>query len=270
MLFAGILCLQGATAFAQLLHPPVVQPYAASVSLSRFQPDAFSFQTNPATLHLLRRPHLGISGVQPFSLPGLASGGLSFAFPAGNTRFGGFVQHHGGTSFHQTGVNFSVAQSLGTKGSLGAAFYYRSVAVAGYGAMGMLGAGLGGLVQLSEGLQAGVYLFRPASARGKEKEERLAGYYSAGLGYDLSPQVFLSAHFFQTEKSKPEVQASISYRVVPQISARMGIQSGTKEFFAGGGFIYRKCQLHIFTSLHPRLGFSPGLQLLWGQNNTGE
>ncbi|WP_132055873.1 hypothetical protein [Pseudocnuella soli] len=266
-LLAGILCIKGSVAFAQLLHPPMQLPYAASVGLSRHQADAFSFHTNPATLWHLHKPHAGLSGVQSHMLPGVRSGALSVAVPAGNTYFGAVVQHYGAASFYHTAIQFSSAQSLGKKAAVGASFHYRSVAAAGYGAIGMWGAGIGGLYQVSEQLQAGAYLFVPAAVTTKKPVERLAGYYHVGLGWDLSPQVFVSTSFMQTESFKPDVHASISYKPVPAISARLGLQSANRELIVGAGFLHKKMQLHLFTGLHPRLGFSPGLQLLLGQND---
>lgn len=266
LLLSGILCLGYGLGQGQLLHAPVQLPYTTSVSFSRFQHDAFSFHTNPAAMHLLQGLHFGLSGVQPFRLPGVRSGTVSVAIPAGTTRFGGYVQQYGNSSFGQTTIQFSAAQSIGKRGSLGAGFQYRSVAASGYGATGMWGAGLGGLLLLSDEWQAGSYLFFPAAFKASKSEERLAGYFNATIAGDLSPQVYVAATIAKTEGHPPEVHAAVSYRIVPQMSARMGIQSGTKELFIGSGFLYKKMQLHFFTGLHPRLGFSPGLQLLLGQN----
>lgn len=259
----SIFLLSALISGAQLRHHPPSFPYASAVAYSRYQADALSFQENPATLAFLQKAGFGIGGKQPFLLPGFVSGVLGLALPAGNSRFGVQVQHSGSAVQHQTGAGLSFAQVLGSRASLGATFYYHSVGVAGYGATGMLGVGLGGCVQLATGLQGGFRVFRGVPGLRADGGESLAAQYDLALGYDLSPQVFLSGVLAKTEGWPPEVQAACSYRFTEKLHSRLGVHSGTGSFFVGSGFRLGSFLLDVFTSLHPRLGFSPGLQLLF-------
>jgi hypothetical protein len=246
---------------AQVLHPHRSTTYTAAVTYSRLQADAFSFRNNPAALTWLQKPVFGFTGEQPYLLPDLTSGAFSAVLPMGSSRFGFLLEHAGGRQQHQSGGSLSFAQVLGKKASLGASFHYQSLGVAGYGAFGMPGVGLGGCLLLTSELQAGFRLFRGIGNIGGINGERLAAKYDFGLGYDLSPEFFFSAVLSANEGVPPEVQAACSYRFSGKLHSRLGVHTGTGLFFVGGGFKMGELQIDAFTSLHPRLGFSPGLQV---------
>lgn len=205
----------------------------------------------------------GFYAGQRFMMEELSFGAAAIALPVGNSRFGLALQHEGGSRQHRSNAGFSFAQTLGSKGSLGVVAQYGSVATAGYGAVTMLGIGLGGAVQITPALQGGFALFKHAAGGGKYAAEKFAALYQVGLGYDCSEEVFISAVFEKREGVPPEVQAALSYRFSDKISSRIGLQTGTGQYFFGGGFRTGQLQLHVFGSMHPRLGFTPGLQVLF-------
>jgi len=115
-------------------------------------------------------------------------------------------------------------------------------------------------------LHGGVHVYNPTSSKlGKNEEEKLPAVYSAGLGYDASDNFFLSVEIEKTEELPLNVNASIQYKFANRFLARGGIVTGSSVFFFGAGFTLQNFRIDVIASVHPQLGITPGLLLIYSK-----
>ncbi len=250
------------TATCQPRHLPLPEGYASLSVASRLQPDAFSFLQNPAVLSNLQTASIGFFAEQRYLVAGLAHAGISAGFPGKYQSAGIMLQYLGGPQAHRAAVMLSAAQKLGKEAALGVQVRYYTNRAAGYASENTLGYAVGAQLQLAPQVQAAINMANPHAIMRKGKrglQQAAAGQLA--VGYDLSETVFLTGILEKTEGVPAAAKAAFQYRFGSKMACRVGVGTGTGQFFLGCGYIMGRLRLDVFTSLHGQLGFSPGLQL---------
>lgn len=245
-------------------HLPAGTGYLQLTSYSRQFSDAFSFTGNPAALTAISQFTAGLYSERRFLLEALSTYAAVAVLPTASGNFGFCGRYAGNAACHEAAGGLAYGRNLGSKLAVGVQFDYLTFAAAGYGAAATLQVGAGALVRLSPQVQAGLQANHPVrSGLGRKNPEALPAVYTAGLGYDASPQVFLSAEVQKVEDQPVCVRAGLHYQFAQKLLARAGVQSATAAYYLGFGVRLPHLRVDVSVSLHPYLGATPGLLLLY-------
>jgi len=98
---------------------------------------------------------------------------------------------------------------------------------------------------------------------GKTGEEKWPAVYSVGMGYDVSPQLYIGTEAVKTEDQPLSINVGIHYAFADKLIARGGISSGTSVFYFGFGVLVKDFRVDVTASFHPYLGTTPGLLFIY-------
>lgn len=237
--------------------------YPGQVTNSRRGADAFSFSQNPAALSFLKAASVGFFAENRFSIPGLAYGGVALAVPFKNQAAGFGVRYLGMSQAGNTEAGLSICQKLGINAAAAVQVRYRRSQAAGYGATQSLNYTLGGVGQLVPGFYFGVSLTNPHFAFAQKPKIFGEEVYQLSIGADISEALHLGFSLKQVAGTPPGVTTVLQYRIIESLLTRVGVATGSRQVFFGCGYQFKSLRIDAFTSLHPQLGFAPGLQLLF-------
>lgn len=249
---------------AQNLRMPVSITYTQLTAYSRQFSDAFSFTGNLGTLGKQQLFAAGVYSERRFLLEALSSYSATIVLPTTSGNFGWNGEYAGRQLYNESTLGLAYARELGSKVSLGVQFNYHSLQAAGYGSASTLSFDAGALFHIAPQLSAGMQVVNPIGASwSKEAAERLPAVYSAGLGYDVSEQVFVGVEAEKTEDIPVSINAGFHYGIAKKFIARAGIRSAAATYYLGFGVQLSRFRLDVTASVHPYLGVTPGLLLLY-------
>ena len=248
---------------AQSLRYSIAQPYINLSAYSQKQNDALSFTGNQAALAQTKNAGAGIYGERRFLLKETSSYTLGAAFPTRMGNFGLQLNYSGFKNFNENKIGLAYARKLGKVVDVGVQFNYYGYRIPAYGNASSINFEIGAMMHLTDKLNAGVHVYNPVGGKlGKDKEEKLASVYKAGLGYDASDHFFVSAEIIKEEDKPVNVIAGLQYQFAKQFFARAGFISESTTAYAGAGISWKNLRLDISSGYHPQLGFSPGILLI--------
>ena len=249
---------------AQTVRTPVAALYPSLNTYSVQQKDAFSFRSNSASLAGIKSFAAGVFSERRFLLKELSSYSVVAALPTASGAVGLRGDYFGEVLYNESGMGLAYGRSLGTKADVGLGFHYFSMKAAGYGAAATVTFDAGAVLYLSDVVQAGVSVYNPVGMKlGKGGEEKLPSIYSFGIGYDASPQAFIGAEVQKTEDQPVSVNAGLQYLFAEKLIARSGFSSAASVYYLGFGVKLQKLRIDVAASVHPYLGVTPGLLLLY-------
>lgn len=248
---------------AQSLRYSIAQPYINLSAYSQQQNDALSFTGNQAALAQTKFAGVGVYGERRFMLQETSSYTLGAAFPTRLGNFGLQLNYSGFKNFNENKIGLAYARKLGKLVDVGVQFNYYGYRIPVYGNASTINFEIGAMMHLTDKLNAGVHVYNPVGGKlGKDKEEKLASVYKAGLGYDASDHFFISAEIIKEEDKPVNVIAGLQYQFAKQFFARAGFISESTTAYAGAGVGWKNLRLDISSGYHPQLGFSPGILLI--------
>lgn len=263
LLFTALYCVTLST-FAQVATTPSGHLYASLPTYSKQFKDAFSFRSNAASLAGVEQFSAGLYAERRFMLQELSSYSFAAAIPVKSGNFGFRGDRYGGQDYNETVLGLAYGRSLGERVDVGLQFNYLSMNASGYGAASTILFDAGVVLQLTETFQTGVAVHNPVGMKiGKTEEERLPSMYSFGLGYDLSPQFFMGAEVQKVEDQPVTVNAGFHYAFTEKLLARGGISSATSSYYLGFGVLLKNLRVDLTATIHPYLGSTPGLLLIY-------
>lgn len=264
LLGSALVALLFTISHAQTVRPPLTAVSSFPSAYSAKQTDVFSFLANPAALANITTLTGGVYGERRFLLQELPFYQAALCVPTTTGQFG-FSGSYFGRSVHHEGVaGLAYGRRLGAKLDIGARFNYHTVKMAGYGTASALSAEVGVLVHLHEQVHVGLHISNPTlAAIGKEGEDVLPVVGRAGLGYEVSPQFFVAGEVQQVLHAGLSVNAGMQYRFDERLWARVGFQSATTVYVLGLGFGLKALRLETTVGVHPQLGVTPGLLILF-------
>lgn len=258
-----LLCIVFSVLKAQGFQSPVAFIYTKTNTYSSLQKDAFSFAGNQAALAGIEKMSVGIYGERRFMLAELTSYQLAFAFPSPSGNFGLQVNRSGNTLYNQSRLGLAYARALG-KIDVGAQFNYHQIRVTGYGNASAVNFDAGAILHVNDQFQTGVHVYNPTRVSfGKNSEEKLPMIYSFGFGYDVSEKFFIGTEVEKEEDHPVNINAGLQYSFDEKLFARAGVSSATSIFYFGAGFLWNGFRIDATASLHPSLGITPGLLLIY-------
>lgn len=252
-----------AAAGAQSLRLPVSAMHLRLTGYSSQFTDAFS---STATLGALGRKQTFSAGLfteKRFLLKELNAFSAAVVLPAGPGNFAWKGDYSGSPSYNESSAGLAYGRQLG-KVALGLQFTYFSLKTAGYGKASTVGFDAGILWPLSSQLSVGLQASNPVGVSwSKNAVEQIPAIYTLGLGYDLSPQVFIGLEAEKAEEQPVSINTGLQYVVAEKLVARAGIRSATGLYYLGLGVRLNALRIDATVSVHPYLGTTPGLLLLY-------
>jgi hypothetical protein len=258
-----MLCLVFTFARSQSFLSPVSNNYTRTNTYSSVNKDAFSFTANQASLALNKNFSAGFYAERRFLLAELSYYQLALAVPTSSGNFGLTGKYFGNAGFNETSAGLAYARTLG-QFDFGIQFNYYQVKIAGYGNGSTVNFEAGGILHVNEQFQTGVHVYNPTGAHiGKSNEEQLPFIYSFGLGYDVSEKFFIGAEIQKEEDQPVNANIGLQYSFEKKLFARAGISTATASFYLGAGFLWNEFRIDVTASIHPTLGTTPGMLLVY-------
>lgn len=242
-------------------QPPA---YLLVTTYSKTAADVFSTSANPAATTSIKKFSAGIYSERRFLLSDLSFYTLAATLPTSSGTFSMLASYSGGPALNRSGAALGYARNLSDRIGVGARFHYYALSVNGYGSASTITFDVGLQVQVAENVRAGLHVFNPVKQSfGKTGTESLPAVYNIGLGYDVSPQVHVSAVVQKVEDQPVNVVAGLHYQLAEKLLVRGGVSTATSSYFFGAGFRLKGLQVHTSASFHPYLGTSPALLFLY-------
>ena len=249
---------------AQSLRSSISMPYVGMGAYSTKQTDPFSFTGNQAALAQVKNMGIGMYGERRFLLADNSVYALSAAVPTKLGNFGVQINYAGFQNFNEQKAGLAYGRSLGKKIDIGVQFNYYGYKIPAYQNASAINFEIGAMVHFSEKLNAGIHIYNPVGGNlGKAGDEKIAGVYKFGLGYDASENFYVSTEIVKEEEQAINVTGAVQYRFKKQFFARAGFRSDNNTGFGGAGFLYNNLRIDVAASYHPQLGMSPGILLIY-------
>lgn len=262
------ICHFGACCLSQSAKQSLIAPYVKTGTYSINQADVFSYTTNQAALANATVFSAGVYSERKFMLNELNLFSTTFALPTKSGNFAVQLLHSGNSAFSETQGGIAYGRKLSDYIDVGVQFNYYTMQIAGYGRTAAINFEGGAILHFTDQLHGGIHVYNPTSSRiGKDGEERIPSTYSLGLGYDASDDFFVTTSIEKTEDEDLNVVASMQYKFADRFFARGGVVSATSVFFFGVGIKLERFRLDATASVHPQLGVTPGLMLVYTKPN---
>ena len=254
------------TCFSQSAKQSLIPSYLKTGAYSNNQADVFSYTANQAALAKTMSFTAGVFSERRYMLNELNLFSASLALPTQSGNFGLQLHHFGNSNYSETQSGIAYGRKLSDYVDVGIQFNYYTMRISGYGNAAAINFEAGAIFHFTDQLHGGVHIYNPTSSKiGKNEEERIPAVYSVGLGFDASDDVLVSASMEKTENEDLNVIASIQYKFADRFLARGGVSSAASVFFFGVGFSLQSFRLDATASVHPQLGVTPGLMLVYAK-----
>ena len=264
-----IILLSVATFYSkgQIIRRPVAAPYIGLGAYSIRHQDIFSFTSNQAALAQVNNAAVGVFGERRFLLNDLNNYTAALAVPTNSGNFGLKIGYFGSADYNETQIGLAYGRKMGEKVDIGAQFNYNAIRIPGYGSSSAVSFEIGTVLHLTDQLHIGIHANNPVGGKfGKDQEEKLPSVYSFGLGYDASEKFYFSAEILKEEDQPVNVNVGLQYKLLPQLLARVGMETATSSAWAGIGISWKVFRIDVTTNYHPQLGVTPGLLMLFNFN----
>lgn len=252
---------------AQTIRRPVTAAYTGLGAYSLNHVDVFSFTSNQASLAQLKNASTGLYAERRFLLSELNNYEATLALPTTSGNFGLKTDYFGYADYNETQIGLAYARKLGNKVDLGVQFNYNGVRIAEYGSASAVSFEIGTIWHITDKLHAGIHVNNPVGGKfGKGQKEKLPAIYTFGMGYDASEKFFFSGEIQKEEDQPVNINAGFQYKLIPQLLARVGMETATSTAWAGIGLCWKFFRVDVNTAYHPQLGITPGLLILFNFN----
>ena len=249
---------------SQSAKQSLIPAYLKTGPYSNNHTDVFSYSANQAALAKTRSFTAGVFSERKYLLNELSLFSAAFALPTQSGNFGLQLHHFGNSNYSETQAGIAYGRKLSEYVDVGLQFNYYTMRISGYGNAAAVNFEAGAIFHFTEQFHGGIHVYNPTSSKiGKIEEERIPAVFSVGLGYDASENVLVSATMEKTENEDLNVIASIQYKFAERFLARGGVSSAASVFFFGVGFTMQYFRLDATASVHPQLGVTPGLMLIY-------
>lgn len=248
----------------QSVRIPVSSIYTRLSAYSISSIDAFSFVSNQAALANMHDFTVGVFGERRFMLQDLALYQMALAVPIKWGQFGVTGNYFGGIDNKETSIGLAYGRKLTDNLDVGAQFNYYTFQINGYGSASSINFEAGFLFHITPQFHFGIHTYNPTGSNlGKDGTEKLPAIYTAGIGYETSDKFLISGEIQKQENEPINVNAGLQYSFKKQLFARVGMNSSASTYYLGVGVLLKSFRLDVTASVHPQLGISPGLMLIY-------
>jgi hypothetical protein len=222
-----------------------------------------SFALNAASLAGMKNISAAIATERRFQMKELTQYSALVGLPLKFATAGLKLERFGDELMNETQAGIMIAKTLTPVISVGIEFNYYVRGFESLEKQSAINAGAGMILHLSDRLVAGVHIYNPTRVQVNKTGERLPYRYSMGLGYAPSEKIFLVTDLQKIEDQPVNIHTGVHYCIVPGVSVSMGITSAASSFYMAVGYRFKNLMLTGSAGLHPYLGWSPGLLLVY-------
>lgn len=262
--FHILVLMLSAHTYAQTVRQPLTASYPGMGAYSKKAADLFSIVVNPAALANLKQTGAGLYSERRFLLNAFSQYTAVAGFQTKSGAFALQADYFGYSLFNETQISLGYARALGTKVDLGARFHQYNLRIRSYPAASAFFVEMGLLFHLSEKLHAGFSVYNPVGGKlNQSVNEKIASLFRTGFGYEVSDQFYISAEMIKEENKHPGVNVVFQYQLINDFFLRAGVNTVSKQPFAGVGLKLGNYRVDMATSFHPQLGISPAVMFLF-------
>jgi len=229
------------------------------------QPDAFAGFNNLSASAQFKGSSYAFYGQIPYGISEIKDAGVSILQHFGTGVMGVVFQSYGNTEFNRQRMNFGYALNLSNKFKASVSLGYSSTRINnGYGKAQTFWVNAGATYHIRKDWKWAAVLELPASAL--KNQEELPATLCLGTTYSFGEQVALSAQVISTTDAQPSLSYSFGVEYIPVevFSLRFGMNSFWQTWSMGVGTKFRNCSFDAAAVVHPQLGVTPQISLIYG------
>lgn len=247
---------------AQTTRTSPHEAYAKLCAYSSVLTDAFSVSGNQASLATVHQFAAGVAGGKRFLIKELADYRAAIIMPTPSGNFGVQLAYFGNIDYHESVAALVYARKMG-KIDVGVQCNYNQIKTRTYPGHSFVTVEGGLICQLTDLLRLGIQVYNLVPVKVKQVQYDAPTTFSAGCGYEASKSFYMGVNFEKIENLPVNIHAGIHYAFNEKIFIRTGISVSTQSFFLGIGFMMQSIRINATAALHPYLGLTPALLLLY-------
>jgi hypothetical protein len=198
-----------------------------------------------------------------YQVSGLQVLALGAVLPTRYGNCGLAIQRFGDELYNEHLVGLAYSHQI-NQVSLGLKLNYVQITIGDLGSRSTLALELGGVARLLPELTFGAYLYNFNQAKLADyQNERLPTLMKAGLSYQPTRQLVLSAEVEKDIDYPTLFKAGLEYEIVKKLFLRTGISSIPFTHHFGIGILSKNLSFDYALTSHPQLGFSHHLSLTY-------
>jgi hypothetical protein len=229
------------------------------------QSDAFAGFNNLSASAQFKGSSYAFYGQIPYGISEIKDAGVSILQHFGTGVMGVVFQSYGNTEFNRQRRNLGYALPLSSKFNLSGSLGYSSTRINnGYGKAQTFWVNAGATYHIRKDWKWAAVLELPASAL--KNQEELPATLCLGTTYSFGEQVALSAQVISTTDAQPSLSYSFGVEYIPVevFSLRFGMNTFWQTWSMGVGTKFRNCSFDAAAVIHPQLGVTPQISLIYG------
>lgn len=241
---------------------------AALSGSSITQADAFSGFYNLSSSANLKGYSAGFFGRRPYGISEISEAGMAFLYELGSGVMGVACASYGNSDFNRKRINAGYALPLSTRCMMSGGLGFSSTKISnGYGSAtdGWINAGF--IYDLKKDWKwAGVVDVPMRSIR---NEEELPAAMRLGTTYFIGSQVLLSASVLSSTSLNSSFSCNfgLEYLPVESLAIRAGMSSLGHTISFGFGTRVNHMKIDAAAIVHPQLGITPQISIVYGSEN---
>lgn len=238
-------------AFTQVLRPSIM-------ALNPLE-DVYANAALPASVKSFT---IGLRTERRYLLKGLDNYSLTAAQPLKNGGLSLSLAYFAAGAFRQSETGLAYAKKLGQVDA-GLQFSYHRLSIIGYGKAGALVADAGTLWRMTRQLKLAAGIYNLSGGRLGGMREKLAYETRCALGYQASLHLLLFLEIARQESKPVAVRAGMQYQPAQAVVLYAGMETATAQPYFACSFHRTGYSLLVSVRLHQQLGMTPGLGLLY-------
>jgi len=256
--------LTSISACAQQADLHIASPWLYSGALSNKKTEVLAVLANPAAIAKIGNNSCAVFGERKLLLKELDNYQIIYAMPFKNAGVSLRYNFSGRGAFQDHEVAINYGKQLGTGFRLGVDIFNYRQRIEGYSAIQRWGYALGCIAELDDEWTVGFTaqnLF--LENRNPWQAPMLYPVLRFGIGFQVSEPLLWELNIEKILDQPVNLVSSFHYLLVPGIFARFGFQTAKSSLTTGASFAFNNFRLDILTSVHPRLGLSPAVALVF-------
>jgi hypothetical protein len=227
--------------------------------------DAWQMFYNPS---LLSRIHGFAASVffvpQQFGLQELRTNAFAVALPTSLGTIAASMERFGFDLYEETGVAISLGKEIEAGFSAGTTLHYVSTDIHRYGSFSAASCDIGIAYELSKSLMGSASVRRLISTTSYGHEN--PPILTFGFAFSFFEQSIVGLEIEKEGGFPADLRAGLEYRILEQLSVRVGTANNPSKFSAGFSLHHNRLQFGFAAYSHLELGWTHQVELTW----TGE
>ncbi len=222
---------------------------------------AFNASENAALMLEQSKSVIAISVLNKYALAGLKQGGLGYVRPIGKSSAVGITVQINGTQYlKQTSVVFSYSKKLNDKFGAGITFILLNSFEQTIGSRNNILGKVGIAYRPSKLILIGATIYNPTAVKlSSFTGERIPTYFSSGIRYKVSSQVYTYAEYRLGLTDLRNFKIGLSYEIKSGVLLNVGFQNTNSPISFGLSCKIKNIAFRFALQYHQVLGFSPAV-----------